>query len=182
MDIDDARELAFGLLAESLPRRWRHVEAVAAEAQRLADNLHVDRTALISAAWLHDIGYAPSVARSGFHPLDGARFLRAAGWPDNVCALVAHHTCSRVEAERRGFGDLLRTDFADRPGPDRDALWAADATTGPDGQRFTVDERVSEVVERYGTDHLVAQCIRAVRPELEAAVARTRSQMASFTS
>jgi HD superfamily phosphodiesterase len=31
---------------------------------------------LEAAAWLHDIGYSPEIAVSGFHPLDGARYLR----------------------------------------------------------------------------------------------------------
>ncbi|WP_406239339.1 hypothetical protein [Nocardia sp. NBC_01009] len=30
----------------------------------------------MTAAWLHDIGYAPDIARIGFHPVDGAEFLR----------------------------------------------------------------------------------------------------------
>jgi hypothetical protein len=35
-------------------------------------------TDFVAAAWLHDIGYAPAIAESGtgFHPLDGARYLR----------------------------------------------------------------------------------------------------------
>ena len=28
------------------------------------------------AAWLHDVGYAPSLVETGLHALDGARFLR----------------------------------------------------------------------------------------------------------
>ena len=31
---------------------------------------------MTAAAWLHDIGYAPAVDDTGFHPLDGARYLR----------------------------------------------------------------------------------------------------------
>jgi hypothetical protein len=30
-----------------------------------------DRPVLIAAAWLHDIGYAPGLPETGFHPLDG---------------------------------------------------------------------------------------------------------------
>ena len=34
---------------------------------------------LVAAAWLHDIGYAPELVETGFHPLDGARYLRREG-------------------------------------------------------------------------------------------------------
>ena len=175
-DIGEARTLARDLLAEALPRRWSHVQGVAAQAERVAADLGLDRRVLVSAAWLHDIGYAPQLASTGFHPLDGARFLRLAVWPDNVCELVAHHTCAAVEAHRRGLGDMLCTEFQDRPGPERDALWAADATTGPDGERLTLDERVAEVLDRYGADHLVGQCMQQIHPDLAAAVQCTRAR------
>ncbi|WP_323098242.1 hypothetical protein [Intrasporangium sp. YIM S08009] len=37
-----------------------------------------------AAAWLHDVGYAPSVAQTEFHPLDGARFLQKYGVASEV--------------------------------------------------------------------------------------------------
>ena len=52
------------------------------------------------AAWIHDIGYAPEVAASGFHPLDGARFLAAAGVSQRLADLVAHHSCATQTARR----------------------------------------------------------------------------------
>jgi hypothetical protein len=176
MDVDDARLVAHEQLAEALPRRWRHVQAVAAETERLSEAINLDRRRLVSAAWLHDVGYSPAIARCGFHPLDGARYLRSAGWPDEVCGLVAHHTAARVEAEHRGVAAPLCAEFADYPGPERDALWSADATTGPDGQRLSLEERVAEVVQRYGADDLVARCMLAIRPQLAAAIARTRDR------
>ena len=41
--------------------------------------------------------------QTGFHPLDGANHLRAAGWPAIVCLLVAHHSGSRFVASERGL-------------------------------------------------------------------------------
>ena len=38
-----------------------------------------DADLLVAAALLHDVGYAPSLNRLGFHAVDGARFLRAQG-------------------------------------------------------------------------------------------------------
>jgi putative nucleotidyltransferase with HDIG domain len=176
MDVDDARSLARELLEEALPQRWRHVQAVARRAEALSEHIEMDRRSLVCAAWLHDIGYSPRITDTGFHPLDGARYLRSAGWPAEIYNLVAHHSCARAEAERRGVAAQLCAEFADHHSAERDALWAADATTGPAGQEFSLDERVKEVVHRYGPDHLVAECMLAIQPELEAAISRTAAR------
>ena len=75
MEIEDAAKLAEMLLAEELPRRWRHVRSVARRARWVAKKLSLSDD-LVAAAWLHDIGYAPELVDTGFHPLDGARYLR----------------------------------------------------------------------------------------------------------
>ena len=66
-----AERLARTLLEGPLPRRWAHVQGVAAQARSLAPMLGDDADLLEAAAWLHDIGYAPDLAKTGFHPLDG---------------------------------------------------------------------------------------------------------------
>ena len=73
---DAARELAKSELAVTLPGRWQHVQAVAAQAERLSAASDVAGNLLVAAAWLHDIGYAPDLLDTGFHPIDGGRFLR----------------------------------------------------------------------------------------------------------
>ena len=73
-----AEDVARSLLEEPLPRRWAHTQGVAATARGLAPVLGPDADLVTAAAWLHDIGYAPDVAATGFHPLDGARHLRDA--------------------------------------------------------------------------------------------------------
>jgi putative nucleotidyltransferase with HDIG domain len=109
---DEARGTAEQLLGAVLPQRWRHVQEVAPEAGRLCDGLHVDRRVVVCAAWLHDVGYARALAPTGFHPLDGARYLRSHGWDDAICRLVAHHTDAASQATARGGGDQLREEFA----------------------------------------------------------------------
>ena len=59
-----------------LGRRWTHVAAVGALAERIAPAFGIDGETLIAAAYLHDIGYVPALASTGFHPLDGGRFVR----------------------------------------------------------------------------------------------------------
>jgi putative nucleotidyltransferase with HDIG domain len=71
-----AQHLARALLQEPLPRRWAHVQGVAARARSLAPVLGADADLLEAAAWLHDIGYTPDLATTGLHQLDGARYLR----------------------------------------------------------------------------------------------------------
>lgn len=135
-----------------------------------------DRNILIGAALLHDIGYAPDLAKTGFHPLDGARFLRYQGAPERLCALVAHHSCAYREAELRGLSAEL-AEWEDEKTPLRDALWWADMTAGPDGQRMTVHERLAEIAERYGPDDLVTVFVRQAAPELVGAVERTEARL-----
>ena len=89
MSGDEAAELARTMLAEALPRRWRHVRSVARRARWVAKELSLSDD-LVAAAWLHDIGYAPELVETGFHPLDGARYLRRQGVDAQVVSLVAH--------------------------------------------------------------------------------------------
>ena len=67
------------------------------------------RSDVVTAATLHDIGYAHPVV--DFHPLDGARFLAGLGFSPVVCHLVAHHSASTFEAEFRGISlsDYMQT-------------------------------------------------------------------------
>src|SRR5262245_22933017 len=113
VSVDAAQEMAEGKLASSLPRRWRHVRSVARRAKWTAGKLALSDD-LVAAAWLHDIGYAPELVETGFHPLDGARHLRRMGIEGQVVGLVAYHSCAEVEAEVRGLGDILAAEF--KPG------------------------------------------------------------------
>jgi putative nucleotidyltransferase with HDIG domain len=111
-----ARDLARSLLAGALPRRWAHVQGVAAKAERAAASLTLSGEALVAAAWLHDVGYAPDAIDTGFHPLDGARYLAGLGAPERVVNLVARHSYAMLEAELRGVGHRLAV-FPDEGGP-----------------------------------------------------------------
>ena len=73
-----ARELCRSLLASELPRRWAHCQGVAQQAGAISRVLGDQADVVEAAAWLHDIGYAEPLVVSGFHPLDGARYLRDA--------------------------------------------------------------------------------------------------------
>jgi HD superfamily phosphodiesterase len=96
VNVDEAAKLVEMKLAETLPRRWRHVRSVARRARWVAKQLALSDD--LEAAWLHDIGYAPDLVETGFHPLDGARYLRRTGLDGQVVSLVAYHSCAQVEA------------------------------------------------------------------------------------
>lgn len=173
LDVETARQIAAGLLAEALPRRWSHTVAVAATAARLADALAPDGVdEIVCAAWLHDIGYAPALIDTGFHPLDGAAYLAAAaaGGPDipaEVVALVAHHTGAVFEARERGLQDAL----AGYPIPDETKLAivsCADLCSGPGGAAVDPADRISEVLTRYPAEHPVHRAITKSAPILVA--------------
>ncbi|QUH05701.1 HD domain-containing protein [Saccharopolyspora erythraea] len=162
-------------LSGSLPRRWSHVQGVAERAQSLRSVSGEDADLLESAAILHDVGYAPDLATTGFHPLDGAVFLRQIDAPDRLVHLVAHHSYAALEAELRGLSAEL-SEFVDENGPLRDALWYCDLNTTPDGEEVDARERIAEIKQRYGPDHLVTTFITSAAPELLAAVDRTRQR------
>lgn len=177
--VSEAQEMARSVLAEALPRRWEHVQGVAGTADQVAAALALRREVLVSAAWLHDVGYAPEVVGTGFHPLDGARYLAGLAAPERVVNLVARHSNAILEAELRGLGGLVAV-FPDECGALRDALWYCDLTTSPDGQPVSALDRIAEIKERYGPGHIVTRFITDGSPELLAAVERTERRLAGL--
>ena len=177
-----ARDLAQRLLAEPLPTRWAHTQGVASAAESIADIVEDDAELLICAAWLHDIGYSPEIAVTGFHPLDGARYLRDQEQADDrLCRLVAHHSCAVIEAEKRSMDTELPAEFAPVDGFLADALTYCDMTTNPHGKAVDVAMRLGEILARYGKGSIVAEAINQARAEIErsasvvgAAVAKRR--------
>ena len=149
--VDTAGDLAAVILEEN-PERLHHSAAVAARARVLAVLVPpAAADTLVAAAWLHDIGYGSRARDSGFHPLDGGQYLRRAGWPEDVCALVAHHSGSRFVARVLGLDGRLR-EFQFVEDPVSDALTVADNSVGPNGTIMTVEKRLREKLTRHGPD------------------------------
>lgn len=165
-------------LSLALPRRWSHVQGVARKAKTLAVVAGPDAELLEAAAVLHDVGYAPHLINTGFHPLDGAYYLERVGAPERLVHLVAHHSCAIREARLRGLEDQLNR-FRDEGGPVRDALWFCDLTTTPDGEPTDLPSRVAEIKHRYGPDDLVTVFITEAESDLAAAAGRTQERFRS---
>src|SRR3954470_21752001 len=164
-------------LLAPLGRRWRHVEGVARRAGTLSSLASAEeRPAVVTAAWLHDVGYAPALIVTGLHPLDGARYLRSEGWPELVVCLVAHHTGAEVEAEERGLSRALG-EFDRPPEPLLDLVTTADLTTSPDGEEVDPEQRLAEILRRYPTDDPAHRAVTRSAPSLLAAAERVTRRL-----
>ena len=176
-EIQDWAETLARQQLESLPTRWHHTRSVAAQARNASVTVGAeDRPLLEAAAWLHDIGYGPEIADTGFHPLDGARYLEGRGAPTRLINLVANHSCARFEADERDMLPELRS-YELEVGPVPDALIWADMTTGPTGQTVSVEERLAEILRRYTAESPVHRAIEEASADIVAAVSRVQKRL-----
>ena len=82
---------------EKHPDRLRHILTVARKVRETAQQLSakypemdLDVNVAYCAALLHDIGYLDALTVSGFHPIDGANYLRECGYPDLAEYILGH--------------------------------------------------------------------------------------------
>jgi hypothetical protein len=166
--VEWAGALAAELLSE-LPGRWLHTEGVVDRARRIGEVISADDAdVLIAASYLHDIGYAPALMRTGFHPVDGAMHLHELG-EERLAGLVAYHSGAEAEARLRGLGDQLGQ-FQRERSEVADALTYCDVTTAPDGSMIDLEDRFADVEDRRDADDPVVVSLRLARPEIERAV------------
>src|SRR3954466_774258 len=134
-----------------LGSRWVHTLGVVHRAKALTTTApFADRETLIAAAYVHDIGYAPELEDTGFHPLDGARWLRSCG-QERLACLVAHHSGARYEAEARGLSDALEA-FPEESSVVADLLTYCDLTTDADGRSVSFSARLAGIHRRHAPD------------------------------
>jgi hypothetical protein len=177
VDTSEAERLAAELL-RPLGDRHTHVRAVADRAREVGSVIsNVETNLVVCAAYLHDIGYAPSLEVTGFHPLDGARWLHSRG-ESRLAGLVAHHSAAHCEAEVRGLAHEL-AEFPNELSIATDILAYCDATTGPTGEEMTLDERFEDVARRYGPDHPRTRALADARPEIEQSIERVKTLLSA---
>src|SRR2546425_8367164 len=176
--VDWAAEQAAFFLSP-LTDRWSHVQGVVKKACWVGHAFDEEnRSCLIAVAYLHDIGYAPSLKKTGFHPLDGARYLRSCGY-ERLASLVAYHSEARVEAQLRGCESALH-EFPRERSAVADALTYCDITTGPTGEHVSLRERTMDIFRRYGETDIVAQALYQSLPYISLAVARTTRRLRKY--
>ena len=160
--VRDAQTLAQSLLADD-PGRLAHVRGAGLVAGMAAGALRRDQPEMVvAAAWLHDIGYAPAIARTGFHPLDGALFLAHEGWPEEVVFLVAHHSHAAVVAPYYGVEPHMAL-FEHLPGLADDVITFSDLRAGPNGLGADPRDRVEDMRRRHLDCTFVPDDIREAR-------------------
>jgi hypothetical protein len=181
IDESDAARLAAQLLGR-LDARVAHSAGVARQARRVAYLLdHPWRSAVTDAAWLHDIGYGDAVAKTGFHGLDGARWLRDNGWASATCRLVAWHTSALSEGILRGLYQDLTAEFERPPPLAAAALTWADLTSSPCGEVWMLERRLADILERHPADSTVHRATVAALPALRSAAAEIEAKLARST-
>lgn len=171
MNVDAARCLA-GAHVAGLGSRWSHVQAVGRKAEALASSALLGEP-VVSSAWLHDIGYAPELATTGFHPLDGAVFLDAERIDPAVVGLVAFHSGAVFEAEERGLLAQLQR-FQAPPTELLDVVTLLDMTTGPTGEPVHERDRLGEILRRYEPTDPVHRAVVRSRASIMESCARAR--------
>ncbi len=164
------------LFAKNLAR-LAHLRDAAALAMDVAQLLGLgveDRERLRRAALAHDLGYAPALYQTGYHPLDGALFLASCGEDPLVVEAVLRHS-------RAGQGEHLpeaiRKAYAVRP-PVPEAAWLVDAVTFCDwraagvGGRVSLGERLQDILLRHPYDTAKAERARRLVAEVRRSFAQ----------
>jgi hypothetical protein len=170
-DAAEAQALARELLGD-IGTRWHHVQTAGAMAARVSVLFdEVEAALLVAAATLHDVGYAPAIAHTGFHPLDGAVFLRTRGMSERLVSLVAHHSEADMLGPAHGVYDLAQR-FPRESSLLADALVYADMHAAPDGQVIRAEERLADIARRRpdAVESLRAQRLRAAMTRVGAAL------------
>jgi HD domain len=162
-------------LLRGLADRAMHSRLAGLQAWRVRSAVPAaDADLLVSAALLHDIGYAPALRQTGFHPIDGANFLLRLGAPTRLAALVAHHSESHLLAAAHGLHRELSR-FHREDGPVTDALAYADMTAGPCGRPMSVPNRLADIAARHAHEDPEPVAARHARvPLLLAATQRVQ--------
>ncbi|MDH4016220.1 MAG: HD domain-containing protein [Actinomycetota bacterium] len=168
----EAESIARELLGDQ-GTRLAHVCTAGSMGARLAVLFdHEQAALLVAAATLHDIGYAPSIRRTGFHPLDGAEFLRSIGLPERLASLVAHHSEADMLGPQHGVHDLSER-FERERSLLADALVYADMHSAPDGAVIRAEHRLADIARRKPDplEQVRAQRLRAAMTRVGRALA-----------
>lgn len=144
------------------PDRLQHILVVADRVRQSARDLNelglvpaVDEVTAFCAALVHDIGYIESLRDTGFHPVDGASFLRARGFT-SLADLIVGHSTAPEEATLRGLPPVIVSED-----PIAKLLTYWDMQTGPSGEILTFEQRMADILSRHGEHSVVGQAMVA---------------------
>jgi hypothetical protein len=163
-------------LLSPLGDRWLHTQGVVERAQEVGKAFDEEHCLLlIAAAYVHDIGYAPSLKVTGFHPIDGAYYLLSHN-QTRLASLVAYHSEAQCEAQLRGLATQLNNIPCEHSVL-ADALTYCDMITGSTGLQISFEERLEGIFLRYDESHIVNRAIHEAIPLLTRAVKQTQNTL-----
>ena len=93
-------------------------------------------------------------------------------------SLVAYHSCAQIEADVRGLGAELASEFSPADPVMSDTLLYCDMTTGPDGEYVRPADRLVEIRGRYGPDHEVTRFVERAASDILATAGRVEEMLA----
>ncbi|MGA8943453.1 MAG: HDIG domain-containing metalloprotein [Thermoactinomyces sp.] len=165
--------------------RYKHILGVVRHMKHLLDRINIAdklKPLLIQAAYLHDIGYSNRLNATNFHPFDGAVFAQNHGFPKPVVAAVLFHSGACESAKKTG-SDLVSVYELNTPLLDDtdwlfiDLVTYCDLHTAPTGENITFDERIQEIIQRYGESHEVSRFMVGNRKNFKKTIQRVEKQI-----
>jgi len=134
--------------------RLAHIEGVLQMASMIEIAWEDFDGKLEQAALYHDIGYAKHWNVTGFHPVDGAIAARDHGLDETVAQAILYHSGSWREAQMMcpDLCDLYASSCRMMDTPLNRAITYCDMHIGPQGQQFTLDERLADIKIRHATN------------------------------
>jgi hypothetical protein len=154
--------------------RWAHtLGVVRLVKESLAMVPREERSVVLAAAYVHDLGHVRRLKVTRCHALDGAMYVWGAGH-QQLAAMVAQHSGARYEARLRGLGREM-TAFPLADSSALDLLTYSDLKMDHYGRRCSVDERLEGIAIRYGKDHIVTRALQLAESELRQSVFRVES-------
>jgi HD superfamily phosphodiesterase len=162
------------------PARLSHILVITERAERSAreiavrhPGLRLDAPTVRCAALVHDIGYLDRAKRTGFHPVDGYRFLYEHG-AEALARRIVGHSSSPEEA---GLLGLLLPEPLDDLAARLVTYWDMQVKQG--GEIVGYEERYRDILGRYGEDSVVGQAHRLARPRIRGILTHVDRLLAS---
>lgn len=153
--------------------RLQHILVIADRVRQSARDLAemgtvggIDEVTAYCAALVHDIGYLEPLHRTGFHPVDGADYLRSNGC-GRLADLIVGHSSSPEEAVLRNIADVAPSDD-----PIAQLLSYWDMQVGPGGEVMAYEERLADILRRHGEHSIVGKANLTAAPRIRALIAQ----------
>lgn len=144
----DARSVFYAI---ATPAMVAHAAVISSRAGEVAARLGLDdddQDLCAAVGLVHDIGKAERVRDTGFHQIDGARYVEPT-LGLRVAGLVAHHSGASTEAKMRGIEMPYPREQSDVAA----VLDYCDLTTLPSGRPISPEERRADIDVRHGAEN-----------------------------